>query len=134
MIPLFYSDSSCQILRKGKLNDPILVYASVKQECLLSSIVFNIVLDEVMKKVTDKNCGIRGHLIYLEDLDYADDICLLCHIYTDIENKLARLIAEAGTVGLSINTKKTKSLEICTNNIQPLSWWRRLMISPTWEA
>jgi len=56
----------------------------------------------------------------LEDLDYADDICLLAHTFNDIRTKLQQLHHETAKVGLKINISKTKEIRIHTPNNQPL--------------
>ena len=61
----------------------------VKQGCALSPLLFNIVLDTALSKANDTQRGIRWTLTdRLEDLDYADDICLLAYIFNDIRTKL----------------------------------------------
>lgn len=68
-----------------------------------------------MQKTNDKNRGIHWNLNnYLEDIDYADDICLL-HTHTDMQVKFYRQIHEANLVGLRINVNKTKSMHVGTN-------------------
>jgi hypothetical protein len=59
-------------------------------------------------------------LCRLEDLDYADDICLLAHTFNDIRTKIKRLQQETANVGLKINNSKTKEICIHTANNQPL--------------
>jgi len=54
----------------------------------------------------------------LEDLDYADDICLLAQRFCDTEEKLKRLKQEAELGGLHINLKKTKGMRVNTSNMQ----------------
>ena len=54
----------------------------------------------------------------LEDLDYADDICLLTHRFCDMEEKLKRLKDEAELVGLHIDINKTKGMRVNTSNMQ----------------
>jgi hypothetical protein len=44
----------------------------------------------------------------LEDLDYADDICLVAQRFCDTDEKLKRLKEEAELAGLHININKTK--------------------------
>lgn len=119
IIKLFYRNNSSQVLHKGKLSEAIPIRAGVKQGCVLSALLFNIVLDEVMKSALDGNMGIRWSMTnHLEDLDYADDICLLSHSFNQMQTKLAKLVKEAEKVGLIINVKKTKSMRIFTNNEQ----------------
>jgi hypothetical protein len=54
----------------------------------------------------------------LEDLDYADDICLLAQRFYDMEEKLKRLRLEAELAGLHININKTEGMRVNTSNIQ----------------
>ena len=51
----------------------------VRQGCILSPTTFLIVIDAVMRNVNrDKRQGIQWGLVNrLEDLDFADDLCLL---------------------------------------------------------
>ncbi|KAH8333438.1 hypothetical protein KR067_003621 [Drosophila pandora] len=66
-----------------------------------------------MSEVCRSNRGITWSLTrHLEDLDYADDICLLAHRFTDIQAKCSDLEARAKAVGLSINAAKTKAMRI----------------------
>ena len=48
----------------------------------------------------------------MEDLDYADDICLLAQRFCDTEEKLKRLNDEAELVGLHININETKGVRV----------------------
>jgi hypothetical protein len=54
----------------------------------------------------------------LEDLDYADDNCLLAQRFCDMDEKLKRLKEEAELAGLHININKTKGMKVNTSNIQ----------------
>ena len=47
----------------------------------------------------------------LEDLDYADDIALLAHRHQNMQAK-TNALATAGSLGLKINTKKTRYLRM----------------------
>ena len=58
--------------------------------------LFNIVIDDVLRKSFSAARGITWALNRrLEDLDYADDICLLSHRYDDMQRKLDSVQAEA---------------------------------------
>ena len=47
----------------------------------------------------------------LDDLDFADNICLLSHSHKHIQNKSSKLMQEAEKTGLKINIEKTKLLK-----------------------
>lgn len=77
--------------------------------------LFNVVLDYVMEKVNLIKKGIRWQLMStLEDLDYADDLCILTHNFSDMQEKLNRLVICADEVGLKINIGKTKVMRTGT--------------------
>ena len=48
----------------------------------------------------------------LEDLDFADDICLLSTTRANMQNKTSRLHETALSVGLKINAQKTKIISL----------------------
>jgi len=81
---------------------------------------FLLILDRVMKRIK----GLRKSWIQwsmkerLEDLDYADDICLLAQRFCDMDEKLMRLKEEAELAGLHININKTKGMRVNTSNMQ----------------
>jgi hypothetical protein len=111
-----YEVYTCHIVHEGKLTDPIPVVSGVKQGCISSPTIFLMVMDEVMRKaiggkIIGINLGIREEL---EDLDFADDICLLSHTLSKMEIELKYLENEGKAVGLKINCGKTKSLRIHT--------------------
>ena len=65
----------------------------------------------------DQVRGIRWTpLSYLEDLDYADDIALLSHTHTHIQEKTQRLNTFAKQFGLNISSKKTEIMALNATN------------------
>jgi len=52
----------------------------------------------------------------LEDLEYADDVCLISQSNRDMEDKLLHLREEAEKGGMCINVQKTKELRVGTRN------------------
>lgn len=115
IIKALYKQASCRVVHKGKVGEKIAVMNGVKQGCVLSPLLFNIVLDSVLAKTNIAERGIRWSLTTrLEDLDYADDICFLSHTFNDMREKLKLLAREAEKVGLKINIGKTKEMRINT--------------------
>ena len=113
-IQSFYNNFNCKV---GNSQHSFLVLSGVKQGCVMSALLFNITIDWVMKQTTqDKNRGIRWNLFTnLNDLDFADDLALLSHTHSHIQEKGNRLQIKAKKVGLKINKRKT---EVNTLNVQ----------------
>ncbi|XP_044572116.1 uncharacterized protein LOC123257365 [Drosophila ananassae] len=81
-----YDDADLAVLHNGKISAPFQTNTGI------------------MSEVCRSNRGITWSLTrHLEDLDYADDICLLVHRFTVIQAKCSDLEARAKAVGLSIN-------------------------------
>jgi hypothetical protein len=65
----------------GQLTETFQTTSGVRQGCLLSPLLFLVVPDGVLNELfSKKSRGISWGLTQtLEDLDYADDICLMSH-------------------------------------------------------
>jgi len=87
-----------------------------------SPFIFVLVIDWVMRKtISDNRNGIQWTLTqHLEDLDFADDICLLSHTQQHAQSKLNRLSEEAKKTGLIINKKKTEVMRTNNKQEQPI--------------
>jgi hypothetical protein len=88
----------------------LLILSGVRQGCLLSPLLFIVVMDKVMRAVTAGNVrGVTWKLTQtLEDLDYADDICLLSHKFEHMQDKINYLQQESIKAGLKIFEKLKK--------------------------
>lgn len=121
LIQHLYKDSSSKILHNNQKSRSISIKTGVKQGCLMSPLLFNLSLDWVLKHLNKQDRGIRWTLFSrLEELAYADDICLLAHTYDDMQDKINLLKQLAAQVGLKINVAKTKAMRIhttCTNKL-----------------
>ena len=108
LIKELYTDSVSIVRFNGQESEPFQTTRGVKQGCVLSPTLFLILLDCVMEQTNiDSPRGIRWNLNeYLNDIDYADDLCLMAHRFSDIEEKLHKLATNANAVGLKINIKK----------------------------
>jgi hypothetical protein len=86
----------------------------VRQGCLLFPLLFLVVLDKVLRASLDgKARDIRWKLTEtLEDLDYADDVCLLSHSQAHMQSKLNNLWYESKKAGLEINFSKAEELRV----------------------
>ena len=55
LIQQLYENSSCQVIHNGKLSDHFEVKTGVRQGCLLSPLIFLMVIDWVMKQTTENS-------------------------------------------------------------------------------
>jgi hypothetical protein len=113
-----YNGFQCRVLHNGQLKEPFQTISGVCQGCLLSPQLFLVVLDGVLNDIFSKKArGISWRLTQtLEDLDYADDIRLVSHIWSDMQEKLNDLNYESKKIGLHINFAKTDEMRINNNS------------------
>ena len=72
---------------------------------------------------TGRNNGIQWTLwTQLDDLDFADDLALLSHNHSQMQDKTALLETTSAGTGFKINRKKTELLKM--NTTANHSWWR----------
>lgn len=81
------------------------VLCGVKQGCALSSILFIIAIDPILKAIQ------RGRED-IHNLSYADDEVVIENCKEDLENSISILVETAGKIGLSVNPRKCHSLHI----------------------
>lgn len=85
--------------------------AGVKQGCMLSPLIFSLLITEVADKVTSNG---RHGVQFLPGLQeiflllFADDICLISTTPVGLQNQLNNLEQASSALGLSVNLKKTK--------------------------
>ena len=122
LIQEMYRDAGNRVQYKGKQSGTYYNNQGVRQGCVLSPTLFLIVLDGIMRKLdTTSPNGIQWGLTgRLNDLDYADDICLLSHKHSDMQQKVQQLSDLANEVGLKINIRKTKIMRFNTNITTPI--------------
>ena len=116
MVRILYDGFECAVIHEGKLSAYFEVETGVKQGCLLSGLLFLLVIDWLMKRVTEmRSTGIEWvNDTVLEDLDYADDLGLVSNNFNDTQEKMTRLARRARMVGLRVSAKKTEILRLNT--------------------
>ena len=127
IIKLLYGDFRTKVICSQYLTEDFEIKTGVKQGCILSPFLFCLGIDWVMKETAlgDKS-GIKWTFTEtLGDLDFADDISLLSHRYSDIQRKSDELARNAGKIGLQININKTKMLRNNSQTEDPITIGRR---------
>ena len=104
-----YNNFNCRV---GQHNFPVL--PGVSQGCVMSSLLLNITIDWVIRQTTqDKNRGIRWNpFTNLSDLNFADELALLSHTHSHIQEKNNTLRIYVKQFGLKISQKKTKVMTL----------------------
>ena len=111
------------MIHNGKLTQPFNVETGVRQGCLLSPMIFLMVVDWIMREATkDNNTGLQWTFTkYLEDLDFADDLCLLSQKQQHMQQKTDRLTEEAAKTGLQVNIDKTEVMRMNSKQLNPIN-------------
>jgi len=99
------------------------IKTGVRQGCLLSSFLFLLAIDWAMKEtISDSRNGIQWTLVdQLEDPDFANDLALLSHTHSQMQEKTSKLEAISSKLGLKINTNKTKIMRVNSKSNEHIS-------------
>jgi len=105
------------------LSESFKVKTGVRQGCLLSSFLFFLVIDWIMKTTTTgRTNGIQWTLwTQLDDLDFADDLALLSLSHSQMQDKTTRLETISAGTGLKISGKKTELMKINSTANTPVT-------------
>ena len=106
-----YSGSSSQVRIRNEMSEVFAIKTGVRQGDVVSPLLFNIVVDTIMRKVFQNGHGVKfGMDGSVTDLMFADDIVILAEDDTEATNTLHDITQTAQTFGLQINVEKTKIL------------------------
>jgi hypothetical protein len=92
------------------LSQGISVSTDLRQGDALSSILFNIALEKVIRESHIEENGVRLGGCKIGVLAYADDIVLLTENKENLREQAGKLLDTAKRIGLEINTEKTEYL------------------------
>ena len=103
------------------MTEPFTVTTGVRQGFLLSPLPSD-GDDWVSKPAYKEPKGIQWTLqTTLDNLDFADDTCMLSHRYQDMQHQATSLEETAKQTGLLINPQKTKTMRINTTQTDKLT-------------
>ena len=123
LIQKMYDGTSCKVLHEGRQTDSFEIKTGVRQGCLLSPFLFILAVDWLMKESTSgSRNGIQWTLwTQLDDLDFADDIALVSHNHSQMQDKTSTVKQLSGSIGLRIHPGKSKMLKIKTEDTQAIT-------------
>ena len=109
LIKTSYNQSSSQVRVRNELSEQFSIQAGVCQGDAASPLLFNIVVDAIMRKVFEARHGVQYDVNnYLTDLMYADDSAILVEEDAKATGILQDLAHVAQSYALEINGNKTK--------------------------
>ena len=116
LLQSLYLKSESAVRVNGDLTDWFSTTVGVRQGCVISPLLFNLLLELVMLYAThDTTIGaqIQGYLI--SNLRFADDIVLLAENVTDLQTIVDKVFQSSSDLGLKINIAKTEVQTISRN-------------------
>ncbi|KAJ8386311.1 hypothetical protein AAFF_G00175070 [Aldrovandia affinis] len=103
-----YRNSTCQVRTSSGTTDDFDIVTGVRQGCILSPLLFLIVIDFVTRKtLAATNFGIKWGQDRLTNLDFADDLALISHTHYALQEMTSNFHEHGGKVGLRISHEKT---------------------------
>ena len=122
VIRCFYSGFECQVFHGGFLTEPFQVRIGVRQGRLLSPLLFLVILDWVTREAYGAGrTGYQWSFTHkLEDLDFADDLCLMSQKLQHTQEKVEALQHAAERVGPKINGEKPQEMRIQARDDSPI--------------
>ena len=109
----FYQDTTTTIRTKSSTTDPISINRGVKQGCPLSPILFNLVMEVLIRAAEGvPGAGYRVADTVIRSLAYADDLCVLAPSPVLLQEVLDKLHTASGWAGLTFSPRKCATLAI----------------------
>lgn len=109
IIKNIYENASLQIkIDESTKTNKIPIKRGVRQGDTISPKLFTLALENVFKKLSWENRGIRIDGSYLSHLRFADDLVLISSDVNELEQMLQELDRASKEIGLKMNEKKTK--------------------------
>ncbi|VDP59893.1 unnamed protein product [Schistosoma mattheei] len=109
-----YDGLQCKVVHGGQLTDAFQVGTGVRQGCLLSSFLFLLVVDWIVKTLTSE--GKHGAQWTARDQldcsDFADDLALISHTHEQMQIKTASVAAVSASLGLNIHKGENQDSQI----------------------
>ena len=116
MTQVCIQDSKAQVRVGGMLSNPFDIESGLRQGCVLSALLFNLVMEKVTRTIINREEGIQLDNIKINDLTYADDVDLIAENDEDLINMVNTYKGVAEKIGLQINYTKTKLMCMSRRN------------------
>jgi hypothetical protein len=115
-IKSLYDDVKCAVKVNEHMTQWFDVEIGVKQGCLLSPVLFNIFLNDIVDELNQLKCGIPVLDINIDLLMYADDIVLLAENENSLQRMLNCVSDWTNKWRISLNESKTQVVHFRTKS------------------
>jgi len=104
-----YNNSRSTVRINEQIGEWFYIITGVRQGCILSPLLFAITIDWVLRRPTHSDAGIAWVDVQkLKDLDFADDIALICDNHANMQILTGAVESKSAKVGLQLNGNKCK--------------------------
>ena len=86
--------------------------SGVRQGCLLAPLLFNLVLEWVVRQVRRDDSGVKIGRLGISELAYADDVVILAEDMQFLDMAFRDFCRAAAKIGLQVNESKTKLMHV----------------------
>jgi len=109
LLEALYQDSMCAVRVDGGLSEWFDTIVGVMQGCVLSPLLFNIMLEVVIAlALEDNEIGVNISVINISNLRFADDICLAAGSNKDLQQLVDKVHTTSSRFGLKVSSTKTE--------------------------
>jgi hypothetical protein len=116
LLSSLYKNQKARVRIAGTVSEWFRIRKGVRQGCVLSPCLFNILAEMAMRKALE---GYHGCILIggrrISNLRYADDIVLLATSVEELQELVDRLVTAGKEYNLEINTSKTKVMAVDGN-------------------
>lgn len=109
LLQIIYSNSSSCVCIHSELSDEFSVQSGVQHGCVFSPLLFNAVINSIMKKIFQGRPGVQFRDVeFITDLMFTDDSAVLAKNNAGATDILYDITSTAKPDGLTINIDKTE--------------------------
>lgn len=113
MLKEIYRETNCEVITKEGMTENFQTKKGVRQGCPLSSVLFNIYINDLEETMRQRNeggtaIGSAGTGVKIYVLMFADDLAILAEEEIDLQKMLKTLEKWARRNKMEVNTEKTK--------------------------
>jgi hypothetical protein len=112
MIKSFYEKPTCRVRVNGKLSEQFVLQRGVRQGCVLSPILFLILMDSLLADLAQANWGISIKGVYTGSFGHADDVRSVAADLMSIKKQASIVKSFAELNLLTLNLDKLEILEM----------------------